>query len=191
MEIIISAPEKQENKLTYLYSSSIISSKFRSVLVLEPIFVQTPSLLHSARSGEVQRALGGEQHMVLDLDLRSSVVLSSVHEPLYHADNEHNCECNDAVVHAASRDRQLGREDEEDGGYNDVRYSEQICEPGEGLRELEVSRFGQHAAAAQAVDGDWDGVAEAERHDRGGCDGVEGAGAAEEDAAEDYDDEGG
>lgn len=128
---------------------------------------------------------GCDKQVIVDFDLRSSIVLASIDEPLNNADEQYDCKRNDAVVHVVPCYRELGWEDEKDRGDNDIGNAEQIGEPGERLRKFEVSDLRQHTTATHAVDCNWNGVAHTESSDRGRSDGVESARTAEEDTAED------
>lgn len=68
--------------------------------------------------------LGGLQHLQALVDLGAAVVLAAVEDPRDAADDDDDGEDDDAVVHVGASDGQLGREDEEDAGDDDVSDAE-------------------------------------------------------------------
>jgi len=82
-----------------------------------------------------------DEQVVVDLNLRSFVVLAAVYEPLHDADDQDDSKSDDAVVHVAPCYRELGREDEKDCRNDDIGDPEQVGEPGERLRKFEAPNF--------------------------------------------------
>jgi hypothetical protein len=125
------------------------------------------------------------QYMVVNLDPRAFEVLPTIDEPLASADEQHNCEGNDAVIHVASCYRKLRREHKQNCRNNDIGDAEQVGEPCEELWELEVTVLRQHSPPTHTIDRDWDRVAYAQCSHACRRDSVEGRRASEKDASKD------
>ena len=132
------------------------------------------------------------RHMLSDqLHLRSLEILPSIKNPRQGRDNQHDGESHDAVIHRAPSHWDRRREDEKHRRDNRVRNPKQIARPAQRLTQFERPVSGQLGAEAEAVDGWRDSIGDAKGDDRGGEDGVEGDGGAEENEAVDNHEDGG
>ena len=63
---------------------------------------------------------GRYYHLQTLVDLGAAVVLPAIDDPRDAADNDDNGKDNNAVVHVGACDGELRREDEQDGGNDDI-----------------------------------------------------------------------
>ena len=71
----------------------------------------------------------GYQYMMIDIDFWSSVILSSVNEPLEDGNEQPNAKCNDAIIHVRTSDWKLWWEQEQNSSDDDIYDAQEVREP--------------------------------------------------------------
>lgn len=120
----------------------------------------------------------------LDLHNRALVVLATIKDPSSAGNEKNDAKGDDSVVHVGSCDGDDRREHKQDGGKDGPADSNNVAGPAKPVGKLERAALGKHLAASQDVDERWDGIGNTKRNNGRGSDGVEGAGRAQENAAE-------
>lgn len=120
----------------------------------------------------------------LDLHVGALVVLAAIKDPGSAGNEKNDAKGNNGVVHVGRCDWDHWREYKQDSGEDSPADSNKVADPAKPVGKLERAVLGKHLATSEDVDERGDGIGNAKRNNGRGCNGVEGAGGAQENAAE-------